>query len=263
MAGEISIPLTFDTSELEATTRQLATQLEKEVPAAFNKKMGWLLRRWLWHLKSANYAQMARALGLRLRLGRSGEKVTKTGKVIKFKARWKAGGKTFQNQLVRDIKRGGDAVPLIVAMISKRTGGSPYKGVSRAAGRRAMRAAVKKKFGARARSIGYLRSAVASAQKPFLPFSSGPSAVPPIENDRSLRPVGRPKGFGTIAQPGNQPVAIAVDASITKRQRDQGLVKFSRPALEKAYAEELKDTQDFLNETLYQTARKLGISAKR
>jgi hypothetical protein len=127
-----------------------------------------------------------------------------------------------------------------------------------------MKLAVKKKFGARARSIAYLRSAVASAQKPFLPFSSGSSGgVPPVENDRDLKQVGRPKGFGTIAEPGNRFLAVAVDKSTTKRQGDKGLTRYTLPALQKAYADELRDTREFLDEVLLKTARGLGITARR
>lgn len=251
-----SVPLKFDTSELELATRQLATETGKDLAAAFNKKMGWLLRRWIWNTQKTDFPKMARTLGLRLRMSKAGEKKTKTGKTIKFKARWKASGKTFKTE--------DQAVPLIVAIIQKRKGGSPYKGKTRREGRRAMIAAVKKKFGARARSISYLKSAIASAQKPFLPFSSGNSpGAPPVDRDRNLKPVGKPKGFGTVAVAGTRMLAVAVDKSTTKRQGAKALLKYAKPALEKAYADELKDTREYLNKVLYDTARRLGIKANR
>lgn len=244
----------FDTSALEAATRALAAENGKDLARAFNKKMGWLLRRWLWLTPKADYARMARTLGLQLRLYQSGEKVTRTGKVLKFKGGWR----------IKGVRKNRDELPRIIAMIQKRKSGSPFKGKTRAAGARAMAQAIKRKIGARTRSIGYLKSAIASAQKPFLPFASGPGGgVPPVENDRSLKPVGRPKGFGTLAQPGSRVLAVAVDKSNTKRQGDKGLMKYARPALEKAYAAELADTEKYLNDVLYETARRLGIRAKR
>lgn len=264
---KLPIPgLKFDTSELELATRQLSAENGKDLATAFNKKMGWLLRRWLWETKKADYAKMARSLGMRLRMGKSGQKVTKTGKILKFKGGWKAnrvsslGGSagSFRSKRLADE---GAMVPIIIAMISKRKSGSPYKGVSRSAGKSAMRAAIKKKFGARARSIGYLKSAIATAQKPFLPFSSGGRGLPPM--DRTVKQYGRPKGFGTLARAGNRMLAVAVDKSTTKRQGDKALRKYAEPALAKAYADELRDTREYLDKVLYETARKLGISAKR
>lgn len=244
----------FDTSALEASVRQLTTANCKNLASAFNKKMGWLLRRWLWLTPRADYARMARDLGLQLRLYSGGEKTTKTGKVIRFKGGWK----------IKGVASGRDQLPKIIAMISKSRKGSPFKGKTRAAGERAFAKAIKKKVGARARSMGYLKSAIASAQKPFLKFSSGSSnGVPEAINENGMKPVGRPKGFGTIAEPGNRVLAVAVDKSITKRQKDKGLMKYSLPALRKAYADELADTERFLNETLYKSARSLGINAKQ
>ncbi len=268
MPQPAKIPLKFDTSELELATRQLALENGKDLAAAFNKKMGWLLRRWLWNTEKTNFGKMARSLDLRLRMGKAGEKKTKTGRILKFKSRWKIAGaeKIHGAGLVRSRRPedAGATVPMIVAIIQKRRGGSPYRGISRAAGRRAMMKAVKKVSGARARSIGYLKSAIASAQKPFLPFSSGSSpGAPPVDSDRNLNPVGRQKGFGTLAVSGQRVLAVAVDKSTTKRQGGKALLKYAKPALEKAYADELKDTREYLDKVLYDTARRLGIKANR
>lgn len=253
----------FDTSSLELATRQLVAENGKDLSAAFNKKMGWLLRRWLWLTPKADRSKMVRQLGLQLKLYQSGEKVTKTGKTIKFKGGWRIKGAGKGNVRSKRLSDRGEMFPLIFAIVNRRKGGSPFKGKTRAAGRRAMAKAVKRKAFFRTRSIGYLRSAIASAQKPFLPFSSGSSGgVPPVENDSSLKPVGRHKGFGTLATPGNRVLAVAVDKSLTRAQGDKGLMKFALPALNKAYADELADTARYLEEVLTKTARRLGVKVR-
>lgn len=244
----------FDTSELEATVRQITAHNGKDLARALNKKMGWLLRRWLWNTPKADSAKAIRELGLQLKNYQAGEKKTKSGKVIKFKGGWKVKGAATNSA----------TLPMIIRMISRRKGGSPFKGKSRAEGARSMTRAISKRTKGRLRSIGYLKSAIASAQKPFLPFSSGAAgSVPPTDTSKNLKPTGRPKGFGTLATEGIRMMAVAVDKSTTKRQQDKGLMKFALPALQKAYRDELADTQKYLNDTLYDTARKLGVSAKR
>ena len=244
----------IDTSELESVTRQLASATNKDVATAINKKMGWLLRRWMWITPKSDYNQMARSLGMKQKLYASGQKTTKTGKTIKFKGGWKVKGVGKGN-----LKTDSGSVAMLVAMISKSKHGSPYKGKTRSAGRQAMIAAVKKRFSARAKAVAYLKSGIATALKPFLKFASGSSAFPP---DTKAKQVGRAKGFGTVATPGQRVLAVAVSKTTTKRQKDKALLKYSLPALKQAYAEELADTKAYLNKTLYETARKLGISAR-
>jgi hypothetical protein len=254
----------FDTSQLELATRQLVAANGKDLSDAFNKKMGWLLRRWLWLTPKADKSKMVRQLGLQMKLYQSGEKVSKkTGKVLKFKGGWKIKGAGRGNVRSKRLRDAGAMFPLIFAIINKRKGGSPFKGKTRAAGRRAMAKAVKRKTWFRTRSIGYLKSAIASAQKPFLPFSSGSSnGVPPAENDSALKPVGRPKGFGTLATPGNRLLAVAVNKALTRKQGDRGLMKYALPALRKAYADELADTQGYLEQVLRKTARRVGVKTR-
>ena len=223
--------------------------------------MGWLLRRWLWLTKKADKSTMIRQLGLQMKLYQAGERSTKTGKTLKFKGGWKVRGAGRGNIRSKNPSDAGKLFPLIVAIIQKRKGGSPYKGKSRAAGRRAMAKAVKRKAWFRQRSIAYLKSGIASAQKPFLKFSSGSTGVPQ-DNDPLLKPVGRPKGFGTIATPGNQVMAIAISKTNTRKQGDRGLMKFALPALHKAYADELADTVRQLEIELTKTARRVGVKVR-
>ena len=84
--------LRFDTSALELAVRQISAENSKDLATAFNKKMGWLLRRWLWLTPKADRAKMVRQLGLQMKLYQSGEKTTKTGKILKFKGGWKIKG---------------------------------------------------------------------------------------------------------------------------------------------------------------------------
>lgn len=259
-----NIPITFDTTELEAATRILAAHLKKDVPKAINKKMGWLLRRWLWYTPKADIGKIASSLNIRMRLGKSGEKTVKikgVSRTIKFKGGWKmAHGRTFGEAPL--------AALIIQARRRKSGAGSPFKGVSRSKGASAMRKLVAKMTKARARSSGFLKSGIAAALKPFLPFASshGPG-VPPIDRDKNLKPTG--SGITGIGQTATDtvPMAIAIDRTLTKKSSkgvlsNKGMMKYARPALERAYKEETADTVAFLNKQLYETARALGISAK-
>lgn len=238
--------ITLDTSELEAAVRQLSAHLGKDLPKALNKKMAWLLRRWFWKLPQVPATRINSQLGLRMRQTGSGK--------------WRRVG-------ARTFKRADQDVPLIVAIIQKR--GSPFKGVSRKEGLRRMKAAVKKISGARARSSGYLKSGVVSAMQPFLRFASGGRQASPPR--AGMKPTGRAKGFGFPAREGGTShTAIASDQTISrnrwsrnKKPEDAALRKYALPALREAYREELADTLEFLNKTLYDTARKVGISARR
>lgn len=247
----------FDTSLLEQATRELAKENGKDLAKAFNKKMGWLLRRWLWLTPKSNYNKIVRQLGLQRKLYQSGEKVTKKG-TLKFKGGWKIKGVAKKGNITTS---GGESLPLIYALVSKRKKGSPFKGKTRKQGAKAMGIAVKKKYLARIRSIGYLKSGIASAQKPFLPFSSGGTQMPP-EDNKQMKPTGRPKGFGTIASPGNRVLAVALSKTGTRRQGDRGLMRFALPALQKAYDIELADTVNYLEGELKKTARRLGVKTK-
>lgn len=262
MVGDF--PLTFDTTELQDATLKLSAQLGKDVPRAMNKKMGWLLRRWLWYTPKADIGKMASSLNVRLRLGKSGEKTVKVkgvSRTIKFKGGWKmAHGRTY-----------GEAplAALIIQARQRKAGlGSPFKGVSRAKGASAMRKLVSKMTKARARSAGFLKSGIAAAFKPFLPFASSyGNGVPPIDRDRNLKPTG--SGITGIGQPATETMgfAVAIDRTLTKKSSkgvlsNKGMMKYARPALERAYKEETADTVEFLNKALYETARRLGISAK-
>lgn len=255
--------LRFDTSALELAVRQISAENSKDLATAFNKKMGWLLRRWLWLTPKADRAKMVRQLGLQMKLYQSGEKTTKTGKILKFKGGWKIKGAGKGNLRSKRPRDAGEMFPMIIALISKSKKGSPYKGKTRAQGRRAMARLVKRKSFFRTRSIGYLKSAIATAQKPFLKYSSGSSnGVPANESDPQLKPVGRPKGFGTLAEPGPRVLAVAVNKAFTRKQGDKGLMKYALPALQKAYSDELADTERFLEETLKKTARRLGVKVR-
>lgn len=260
-----NVPLTFDTTELDAATTMLAAHLKKDVPKALNKKMGWLLRRWLWYTPKADIGKMSSSLKIRMRLGKSGEKKVKVkgvSRTIKFKGGWKmAHGRTY-----------GEAplAALIIQARRRKSGeGSPFKGVSRAKGKSAMRKLVAKMTKARARSSGFLKSGIAAAQKPFLPFSSGNgNGVPPIDRDKNLKTVG--SGITGLGQPATDttPMAIVIDRTLTKKSSkgvlsNKGMMKYAKPALERAYKEETADTVAYLNNALYETAIGLGIKAKR
>lgn len=245
--SDVKIKFKFDTSELENATRQLVAMNGKDLSTALNKKMGWIHRRWLWNVKKADFQRIKNELGVELK-----SVVGKRGGVLKRK---RLGfGDTYYNQL---------ATLIIVSRYRKKGLSVPPKGKLKSEALKLVRSKIK--------SVNFLKSIIAQAGKPFFPAASG-SGGPPKTQDEKIRPIGRTKGFGTLAKDGKKMVAVSVSKEWTKSRIDRkgrtsggeaGGEKYLKPGLEKAYADETADTVIFLNKQLYDTARKLGVSANR
>jgi hypothetical protein len=236
----MSSPFKLDTSELEKTTRLLAELNGKDLATATNKKMGWLLRRWLWNTPKADRLEIGKQLSSLIYSFKGSRRTLKTA------TRYQSKGQQYE----------APVAALIINSVRAKQGKKGLYGD-------AMAKAVKNLIGGRQRSSAYLKSGIATALKPFLPFASG-GAGPPLEKGKELKPVGQPKGFGIPAQSSSGiTVATAIDKTLTKRRGDAGLMKIAKPALEQAYRDELADTEKFYNEQLYQTAKKIGITCKR
>lgn len=237
-----TIKLNFDTAEMEAAIQQYAALSGKSVSDLINRKLGWVLRRALWAAHKTNYISLAAELGQKTRkYGRNpgGRFVEKR----KRKKKWFASSTKFKE------------APALAIIINARRGKKGAKGLYG----KDMQAAFKKVWGARARSIGYLKSGFKAALDPFLPYCSGQSG-PPVDN--SGRVVGSKKGLGSLAN-ANRLSGFGFIFAKTKRKGSDMLEKFGKPALEKAWADEMRDFRNHLNTALYEAAQKTGIKARR
>lgn len=208
---------------------------KRSLAKVINKKMAWIVRRALWYTPKADYATMARELGQQLQ---SRTRVNrKTGKSTTSLTARK--GKSWLSHT--NSARTASA-PLLALMINKRRGENGLPGLHGAA----MAAEFRRIFGARARSIGFLKSGWLPALKSFRQFSGGGAGargLPPM--DKATRQTGQPKGGGQIATE-KRPIAVIWNSASTKRDHKKALLKYGQPALQRAFAEELADTIKFI-----------------
>jgi len=243
-----------NSTEFDAALRKYAA-LSRRTPAeVVNKKAYYIIRRAIWHTPKADYAKMAQEIGITGREVSFGTTRKGKPKVRRGKALWASSA--------------SKSAPLLALMVQARSirgkhGGkysSPWKGVSRAAGATAMYKAMKLIWGARARSIAYLKSGWLTARDSFKRYAGGfGRGLPPTEG-RSIRRIGKPKGSAIVAI-GDKWNARAVftNEAWTKRDHKEALYKYGEPALRRAFAEETEDTMKEVERRLRANAQACGI----
>lgn len=231
-----------------------AVATKRTLAQAINKKMAWIVRRSIWYTPKADYANMGAELGQELQ---SRTRINRrTGKEVSFlsaiKSQKEKRGSTWLPQFASD--RTGTA-PLLALIINKRRGLKGLPGLYGAA----MKQEFRKIFGARARSIGFLKSGWLPAFELFRRFAGGGAGargLPPLDN--SVKKKGEAKGGGQVATDA-RPVAVIWNAASAKRDHKQALIKYGQPALQRAYDEEIADLYQYLATKMTAEARLLGI----
>lgn len=244
----------LNTSQWNRAAALYAVATKRTMAEAINKKASWIVRRALWYTPKADYGKMGAELGQELQTRTRVNR--RTGKEISFlsaiKSQKEKRGSTWLPQFASD--RSGTA-PLLALIINKRRGQKGQPGLYGSAMKREFR----KIFGARARSIGFLKSGWLPALNLFRRFSGGGAGargLPPV--DTSTKQKGAAKGGGRIATPA-RPVAVIWNSASAKRDHKQALFKYGKPALQRAYDEEIADLYQFLAKKMTAEARKIGI----
>lgn len=160
----------------------------------------------------------------------------------------------------------GEAPLLALILQSHRGPGhherSPWYGVGRSAGAAFMLEEMRLAFGARLRSIAFIKSGWIEARETFKRLVGGGGAgLPPSEGTKIGGPkqVGMPKGGARPAQAGWKPVAVFWNAASAKRDHKAALIEFGQPALQKAFEEETKSMLEWIKDKEIEEGRKLGI----
>ncbi len=235
--------LTFkvDTREFNTTLAKFSVHTKRTFTQLINKKAYYVARRAIWYTHKADYQKMANELGQILRLVKSG---SRSGKLT-MKGRG-------QFNSARDY-----LAPLLALIINKRRGNKGEPGLYGAE----MKKEFQTVFGARARSIAYLKSGWIEARDMFKPWAEGGRGLPPSEGTGigGTKRIGRPKGGGNIAREGWNPVATIWNSSYTKRDHKDALLIYGKPALEQAIAEEDASTAVELEKRIAAEAKALGI----
>jgi hypothetical protein len=224
--------------------------LSKRTPAeVVNKKGFYIMRRAIWHTHKSDYQTMANQLGQLLTL-----------KSRKFRGKKGVARPTARGQGQFNSASTAPA-PLLALIINARRGRKGLKGLFGPA----MKKAFQRVFGARGRSIAFIKSGWIQARELFKAAGGGGGkGLPPSEGTSIGGPkqLGRPKGGATVARPGWRAKAIFWNSATTKRDHKQSLYKYGIPALKRAIDEETQDTMEEVARRLRQNAKQVGIRVR-
>ncbi len=237
MAGDFTFKI--DSTEFQRTIREYA-RVSSHTPAEIcNKKAYYIARKAIWFTHKANFGQMADELGQFLR-------------VITSKSRF--GTLTSRGQGQHNSADLHPA-PLLALIINKRRGDKGLPGLYG----KAMRDEFRKVFGARARSIGFIKSGWIAAREAFKKWGGGNKGLPPSERD--VKQVGQPKGGATIAKEGIWKCeAILWNGANAKHdQHGDSIYEYGMPGLEKAVQDETQSMAEEIERRLREAAQKVGI----
>jgi hypothetical protein len=241
-----AVTFRINSTEFDAALRKYAS-LTKKVPAEIcNKKAYFIVRRAIWHTHKADYQKMADQLGQVLRTVQSGKRAGR----LTMK-RGKGASKPSPNPV-------NAGAPFLALIINARRG---LKGLPGLYGK-AMAKEFKRVFGARARSIAFIKSGWIAARDMFKSLSGGSRGLPPSEGQGIGGPkqIGQPKGGASpaVANWWNAR-ALFWNTASTKRDHVGALFTYGQPALEQAFSEETADTMREVERRLKQHAAACGI----
>lgn len=234
-----SLTVHLDAREFTQTLREYA-KISSRTPANIcNKKAYFVARRAIWYTPKADFQSVANELG----------QVLTTTKKGKLRSKWGS----FVNSAI------SAAAPALALIINARRGKAGKPGLQGAQ----MMEAFRKVFGARARSIGFIKSGWIAARTMFSRYgASGSRNLPPNEGTGigGVKQVGEAKGGGKAATAGLWNVHAQLwNTASTTRDHKGALVMYGLPALEKAVEEENADTRRFIEDELKKAAHSAGV----
>ena len=250
-------PITFRIKNQAEFTSVLKkySLLSSRTPAEIcNRKAYFISRRAIWHTHKTDYQKMANELGQIL-------------KEVKRKFRGKSGQVRLSAKGQAQFNSAGSA-PLLSLMINARLGRKGQKGLYGSA----MKEEFKTIFGARARSIAFIKSGFIEARDIFKKWcqsngvSIGGKGLPPYESSG----IGGPKQLGSKKLGGAIPAvsgrwiakAIFWNSANAKRDHEEAVIKYGEPGLQKGFDEETVDTMREVEKRLKEHAHACGIRTR-
>jgi hypothetical protein len=212
--------LTWDQRRFQETLNRYLEISKRTFQSIINSKAFFVARQAIWYTPKAEVARVKSGLGQVVSVNR----LSTAGKVVK---------QVKQRKAV--LRLGRNDVPLAVLILQKRLAekgqASPFKGKSRAAGRRLMDKLVKKMLGARLRSIAFIKSGWLPAVGILAPFADR-RGQPPLDN--AARQIGKPKGTAEPARSAFNPIAKIMNLASARHDQKQALVRYGTVGLQKA-----------------------------
>lgn len=226
----------------------------KTLQEVINTKAYYIARKALWFTPKADIGKIREVLG-----------EAKAMNLVRLKSgRWSRNKKNT----VSFFGRGGATstktgrAPYLALIVQKRRGRaghpSPWKGLSRAAGAAAMLQVMRQVFGARLRSVAFLKAGWLPAIRELAPYAEKSAGLPPMDGKQ----VGRPKGGARAAQPGFNPVAQVLNNASASRDTRAALMRYGAPALQKAFDDEAFDMTTYIKRKMQPDAAAFNAKQK-
>lgn len=168
--------------------------------------------------------------------------------ILRFSKR--KGGLVKTNQ--RSFNRMSGDVPRLAAIINARRRKAGKKGLEGPQ----MAEAMQKVFGARVRSVAYLKSGWLPGVEQLEPYADR-GGRPPI--DRRAKRYGRAKGGASVARPYWVSTAAIWNTAFSKRDHKEGFIKYGLPALQRAFDAEIASMKDYIERKMREQAIRQAI----
>jgi hypothetical protein len=228
----------WDQSVFDRTLAKYKEASKKTLARVINTKAYYVARKAVWFTPKADTKRIAAQLGQVIAVKES--RMTKKGKL-----------RMTTRKTLTLVKGTQHNAPLAALIINARGGSNNQKGLY---GSRMSRA-IQKLLAARKRSVAFIKSGWLPAIKKLAPLSDRRGAP---ATDSAAAQVGREKGTATPAKDGFNPSAEIVNLATTRRDKKSALVRYGAPGLQKAFDDEVKSMNQYIEAKMKPDADKFN-----
>lgn len=232
----------WDQSTFNESLKRYMAFTSKTIAEVANAKAYFIARKAIWFTPKADATRIKTGLGQFVSVNRINAK----GKTIK----------TRQMVLVRSRREGTENVPLAALIINARRRDAGQPGLQ---GRK-MAQAISKMLGGRLRSVAFLKSGWLPAVKKLASFVQSKAGAAPM--DISAKQFGRAKGDAQPARPGSVVKAVIANLATTRRDQKQALIKYGTRGLQRAFDDEAKSMNEYVERKMKPDADKFNRENK-
>lgn len=229
----------WDQSRFDAAMKRYVNASSHTVPESINKKLYYIDRKAIWFTAHADPNRIKASLG----------------QVVKVQVLTRSGRLGFRREL--QTVAGRDGAPLLALIINKRRRQAGQPGLEG----RAMERAMTKQLNARVRSVNFLRAGwIPAAQKLERIVKGTKSGLPPKPTD--VKQYGRPRGDAWPAKTGFKAEGTIINSANAKHDQKDALQKYGAAGLQRAFDDEARDIEKYLEEQLKPDAAKFNRENK-
>lgn len=215
------MPEGWDQSTFDRTLGEYAAYSKRTHADIINKKAYYVARKAIWFTPKADTYRMKQQLGGFITVNRLNRK-----------------GKSVKRKELQLVKSKQVNAPLAALIVNARRAKHVEKGFYG----RQMAVAIRELLAARYRSVAFIKSCWLPAVKTLAPLVKDKAGAPSI--DSSAKQYKRAKGEAKPAKPEMNPTAMIVNLATARRDERGALLKFGKPALDQALADEESSTRD-------------------